>query len=63
MANQWEYQTEVMKPDDMALRLTGLATAGWELVSLASCEMRRNFWYPMVNTTTQYLAVLKRRKP
>lgn len=63
MAEQWEYQTEVMKPDDMALRLTGLAASGWELVSLAPCEIRRNFWYPRVTTTTQYLAVLKRRMP
>lgn len=63
MADEWEYQTEVMKPDDMTLRLTGLAAAGWELVSFAPCEMRCNFGYPRINTTTQYLAVLKRRKP
>lgn len=63
MADEWEYQTEVLTPDNMALRLNGLGKAGWELVSLAPCEMRRNFWYPRVNTTTQYLAVLKRRKP
>lgn len=41
MADQWAYQTEVLKTVDMALRLTGLAAVGWELVSLAPCEMRR----------------------
>ncbi|HEU4782264.1 MAG TPA: hypothetical protein VFS83_02890 [Ktedonobacterales bacterium] len=62
MADEWEYQTEVLKPDDMALRLNELAHVGWELVSLAPCEMLRSLsnW---TLSTTQYLAVFKRRKP
>ncbi len=62
MADEWEHETEVLKPDDMAVRLNELAEAGWELVSLAPCEMLRSLSNRKVSTT-QYLAVFKRRKP
>ena len=63
MAEQWEYQTEVLKPDDIPSRLNARGEAGWELVSFAPCMVVRTLvalsWGAK---TTEYLAIFKRRK-
>jgi hypothetical protein len=58
----WQYEKDVLVQENMLPRLNVRGEAGWELVSLAPYTMLRSFWYPRNVTTTEYVAVYKRRK-
>lgn len=64
MAEQWEYETEMLTPDDIPSQLNARGEAGWELVSLAPDKMERTIaMFGWGVKTTEYQAIFKRRKP
>lgn len=58
----WEYETEVLRNEDMPSRQNVRGEAGWELVSVTLHKMVKAT-FSWNYTTTEYVAVYKRHKP
>ena len=61
MAEQWEYETEILTPDDIPSRLNARVKAGWELVTLAPYKLIKAV-FAWDYKTTEYQAIFKRRR-